>query len=234
MAAGYDEASTDMYAPDVLGPAVDFLAALAPGGRALEFAIGTGRVALPLRERGLAVSGIDSSVPMADVLRRKPGAEGIEVIVGDMARDAVPGEFDLVYVVYNAITCLLSQAEQVACFRNAARHLRPGGYVVIEVWVPDLQRLSPGETIQAGHIEENRFLFDTYDLVRQHVVSHHYWIEDGKAGSFHSPHRFVWPSELDLMGELAGLQLVERWADWKKAPFTAESRSQVAVWVKPD
>ncbi len=190
-----------MYAPPVLQPALEFLAALAPGGRALEFAIGTGRVALPLSAHGLTVYGIDSSQPMAEVLRVKPGGDRVEVVIGDMAQDCVPGTFDLVYVVYNAITCLLTQGEQVACFRNAARHLRPGGRFVVEVFVPDLQRLPVG---------------------------------DGKASVFHSPHRFVWPSELDLMGELAGLRLLERWADWKRAPFTAESRSHVSVWAKPD
>ena len=222
-----------MYAPEVLQPVVDFLAGLAPGGRALEFAIGTGRVALPLSARGLAVSGIDSSEPMVGVLRGKPGSRGIEVVIGDMATVAVPGVFDLVYVVYNAITCLLTQAEQVACFRNAARHLRPGGHFVVEVWVPDLQRLPPGETAQPSYVGEDRIIFDTYDLARQHVVSHHYWIEDGSADVFHSPHRFVWPSELDLMGQLAGLDLLDRWADWKRSAFTAQSRSHVSVWGKP-
>jgi len=234
VAAGYDQASPDMYAPEVLQPAVDFLAALAPGGRALEFAIGTGRVALPLSARGLAVYGIDSSEPMAAVLRGKPGGDRIAVIIGDMAHDSVPGTFDLVYVVYNAVTCLLTQGEQVACFRNAAQHLGPGGRFVVEVFVPDLQRLPVGAIAQAFRVEANRVGFDTFDLVRQQLVSHHYRIEDGKASVFHSSHRFVWPSELDLMGDLAGLRLLERWADWTRAAFTAESRSHVSVWVKPD
>jgi len=233
VAAGYDEASADMYAPEVLQPAVDFLAALAPGGQALEFAIGTGRVALPLSARGLAVYGIDSSEAMTEVLRGKPGGDRIPVIVGDMAQDSIPGTFDLVYLVYNAITNLLTQAEQVACFRNAARHLRPGGRVVVEVFVPDLQRLPVGAIAQAFRVEDNRVGFDTFDLAHQQLVSHHYRIEDGKATVFHSPHRFVWPSELDLMGELAYLRLLERWTDWTRAAFTAESRSHVSVWVKP-
>jgi len=233
VAAGYDEASADMYAPEVLQPAVDFLAALAPGGQALEFAIGTGRVALPLSARGLAVYGIDSSEAMTEVLRGKPGGDRIPVIVGDMAQDSIPGTFDLVYLVYNAITNLLTQAEQVACFRNAARHLRPGGRFVVEVFVPDLQRLPVGAIAQAFRVEDNRVGFDTFDLAHQQLVSHHYRIEDGKATVFHSPHRFVWPSELDLMGELAYLRLLERWTDWTRAAFTAESRSHVSVWVKP-
>jgi SAM-dependent methyltransferase len=230
-ATRYDADSADMYAPDILGPAVGFLAALAPGGRALEFAIGTGRIALPLREHGIAVSGVDSSAGMLAALRAKPGADGIDAVLGDMATDRVPGTFDLVYLVYNTITNLLTQAEQVACFRNAARHLRPGGHFVIEVFVPDLRRLPIGATAQAFRIEDQRIGFDTYDLLRQGLVSHHYWLAEGQA--FHSRHRYVWPSEVDLMAELAGLRLRERWADWSRAEFTAESPSHVSVWELP-
>jgi SAM-dependent methyltransferase len=229
----YDEASADMFAPEVLLPAVDFLAALAPTGRALEFAIGTGRIALPLSARGVPVSGIDSSAAMVDVLRSKPGADGIDVTVGDMTTTRVAGEFDLVYVVYNTITNLLTQGEQVECFRNAARHLRSGGAFVVEVFVPDLQRLPFGETIRPFRVEAKRVGFDSYDLVRQHLVSHHYWLDEGTARVFHSPHRYVWPSELDLMAELAGLRLGERWADWDRSTFTAQSPSHVSVWRMP-
>jgi SAM-dependent methyltransferase len=236
VAASYDEHSAEMYAPEVLGSTVDFLADLAPAGRALEFAIGTGRVALPLSERGLTVAGLELSPAMADVLRAKPGADRIHLTVGDMASATVPspGGFDLVYVVYNSISNLLTQAEQVACFRNAARHLRPGGRFVVELWVPDLQRLPPGAIAQPFHLSEHRVGLDTYDVLHQQVVSHHYWVEDGKAGTFRSTHRYVWPSELDLMGELAGLRLIGRWADWKRAEFTEESRSHVSVWAKQD
>jgi SAM-dependent methyltransferase len=230
VAAGYDDASADMYAPELLRSTVDFLEALAPGGRALEFAIGTGRVALPLRDRGLSVSGIDSSTAMVDVLHGKAG--DVDVVIGDMARDRVPGEFDLVYLVYNTITNLLTQAEQVSCFRNAARHLLPGGHFVIEVFVPDLQRLPLGAIAQPFRIEDDRVGFDTYDLLNQQLVSHHYFIGEGKATTFHSPHRYVWPSELDLMAELAGMRLEQRWADWTRQPFTAESRTHVSVWVR--
>lgn len=236
VAASYDEHAAEMYAPEVLGPTVDFLADLAPAGRALEFAIGTGRVALPLCERGLTVAGIELSEAMADVLRAKPGADRVQVTIGDMARATAPApsEFDLVYVVYNSISNLLSQAEQVACFRNAARHLRRGGRFVVELWVPDLQRLPPGAIAQPFHVSEQRASLDTYDLLRQQVVSHHYWVEGGNAGVFRSTHRYIWPSELDLMGELAGLSLIGRWADWRRTEFTAESRSHVSAWVKED
>jgi SAM-dependent methyltransferase len=233
-AATYDEGSADMFAPEVLGPTVDFLAGLAPGGRALELAVGTGRVAIPLHERGLSVAGIELSVPMADAMRAKPAAAGIDVVIGDMASATAgePGGFDLVYVVYNSISNLLVQAEQVATFRNAARHLRPGGRFVVELWIPDLQRLPPGAIAQPFHLSGNYVALDTYDLLHQRVVSHHFHVAEGKAGVFRSSHRFIWPSELDLMGELAGLQLEERWADWKRSEFTEDSRSHVSVWVK--
>jgi SAM-dependent methyltransferase len=234
VAASYDEHSAAMYAPDVLGPTVDFLADLAPAGRALELAIGTGRVALPLCERGLTVAGIELSEAMVNVLRAKPGGNRIDTTIGDMASATAPGEFDLVYVVYNSISNLLTQAEQVACFRNAARHLRPGGRFVIELWVPDLRRLPPGAIAQPFHVSDQRASLDTYDVVHQRVVSHHYWVEEGNAGLCRSTHRYIWPSELDLMGELAGLRLVGRWADWRRTEFTEESRSHVSVWVKQD
>ncbi|MEU1215651.1 class I SAM-dependent methyltransferase [Streptomyces sp. NPDC005790] len=233
VARDYDTSSTHMYAPEVLGPAVDFLERRAGQGPALEFAVGTGRVALPLSERGIRVAGIEKSEPMARELCGKPGGEDVPVTVGDMTTARVTGAFSLVYLVYNAITCLLTQDEQVACFGNAAQHLAPGGRFVIEVFVPDLQRLPPGETARPFHIGEQHVGFDTYDLVNQHLVSHHYTVEAGRGTTFLSPHRYVWPSELDLMAKLAGLDLIERWADWNEAPFTSASRSHISVWRKP-
>jgi SAM-dependent methyltransferase len=233
VARGYDEASADMYAPGVLVPAVDFLARRADQGVALEFAIGTGRVALALSARGVHVAGIEMSEPMVRELRKKPGSADVPVTIGDMTTATAPGRFGLVYLVYNAITCLLAQDEQVACFANAARHLEPGGRFVVEVFVPDLQRLPPGETARPFHVGEHHVGFDTFDLVNQRLISHHYRIVDGIADTFRSPHRYVWPSELDLMARLAGLSLRERWAGWSEAPFTADSRSHVSVWQKP-
>jgi SAM-dependent methyltransferase len=233
VAQGYDASSAHMYGPEVLGPTVDFLAQRAGHGPALEFAVGTGRVALPLAARGVPVAGIELSEPMAAGLRNKPGGGDIPVWIGDMASTTAPGEFSLVYLVYNAITCLLTQDQQVECFRNAARHLRPGGRFVIEVFVPDLQRLPPGETARPFHVGQHHLGFDTFDLVNQRLVSHHYWIKDGAARTFQSPHRFVWPSELDLMARLAGMELHERWADWNQTPFTAASTGHVSVWQKP-
>jgi SAM-dependent methyltransferase len=232
-AQSYDASSAHMYAPEILGPTVDFLAQRAGRGPALEFAIGTGRVALPLAARGVPVAGIDLSESMVAELRNKPSGDAIPVWLGDMASTTAPGEFSLVYLVYNAITCLLTQDQQVACFRNAAKHLRPGGRFVIEVFVPDLQRLPPGETARPFHVGQHHLGFDTFDLVNQRLVSHHCWITDGAARTFHSPHRFVWPSELDLMAKLAGLERRERWAGWNQTPFTADSTSHVSVWQKP-
>lgn len=233
VAKGYDESSAHMYAPEVLGPTVSFLESRAGRNPALEFAVGTGRVALPLSARGIRVAGIEKSEPMVRELGDKPGGDSVAVTIGDMTTARAPGTFGLVYLVYNSITCLLSQEEQVACFRNAATHLGPGGRFVIEVFVPELQRLPPGETARPFHIGDQHVGFDTYDLVNQQLVSHHYTIVDDRGSTFHSSHRYVWPSELDLMAQLAGLHLSERWAGWKEAPFTASSRSHVSVWQKP-
>jgi SAM-dependent methyltransferase len=233
IAAHYDETAAYMYRPEVLDPAVNFLAALAGDGRALEFGVGTGRVALPLRARGVAVHGLDISTPMLDTLRGKPGAEEIPVVTGDFATTRVHGTFRLVYLVFNTITNLTTQAEQVACFENAAAHLEPGGRFVIDVGVPDLRRLPPGERIRAFDLSESHLGFDEYaDFSAQILYSHHYWPGDGLLRTFSAPYRYVWPAEVDLMARLAGLTLRERWAGWDREPFTDESPSHVSVWEK--
>ncbi len=229
----YDESSAAMFAPEILGPTVDFLTDLAGDGRALELAIGTGRVAVPLAARGVPVAGIELSRPMVAKLEEKPGAEGIEVVVGDMAEARVDGEFAVVYLVYNTIGNVLTQEAQVACFQNAARHLQPGGCFVVEVGVPNLQRLPLGETIAPFLVGEDRWGFDEFDLVTQQAVSHHFAIRDGGVKHFACPFRYVWPAELDLMAQLAGMTLRERWEDWDRTPFTADSRHHVSVWEKP-
>ena len=231
VARRYDTPGTGMFAPEVLEPTVDRLAALAGGGPALEFAIGTGRVAVPLRERGVPVTGIELSRPMLDQLRTKADDTRIPVIVGDMATATAPGRYALVYLVYNTISNLLSQAEQVACFRNAARHLAPGGRFVIELWVPELRKLPPGQKAVVCHAEPGYLGVDTYDVVRQLVVSHHVRFDPGRQVElFRSPHRYIWPSELDLMAALAGFELESRHADWAGADFTADSSSHVSVY----
>ena len=231
----YDTPGSGMFAADVLGPTVDRLAELAGDGRALEFAIGTGRVAVPLAERGVPVSGIELSTAMLEQLRTKADEAAIPVTVGDMSAVRVPGEFTLVYLVYNTISNLLTQEEQVACFRNAARHLSPGGRFVIELWVPELRRLPPGIPATVGVADSGYILLDTYDVLQQHVVSHHFHFGEGtQAELFRSPHRYIWPAELDLMAQLAGLTLESRHADWTGTEFTADSPSHVSVYRLPE
>jgi SAM-dependent methyltransferase len=233
-AQSYDTPGSGMFAPDVLGPTVDRLAELAGDGRALEFAIGTGRVAIPLAARGVPVTGIELSGPMLEQLRTRADATTIPVVAGDMATALAPGEYSLVYLVYNTISNLLTQSEQVACFRNAARHLTPGGRFVIELWVPDLRRLPPGQAATVITSEPGYIGLDTYDVLNQRVVSHHFRFGDGReARLFRSPHRYIWPAELDLMAQLAGFELQSRHADWSGTEFTAESRSHVSVYRLP-
>jgi SAM-dependent methyltransferase len=233
-AESYDTPGTGMFAPDVLGPAVDRLASLAGSGRALEFAIGTGRVAVPLAERGVPVTGIELSPPMIERLRSKVDDATIPVIAGDMTTVRAPGEYTLVYLIYNTISNLLTQAEQVACFRNAARHLTPGGRFVIELWVPELRKLPPGQQALVFQSVPGYIGLDTYDVLRQHVISHHFRFDDTRqARLFRSQHRYIWPAELDLMAQLAGFELETRHADWVNTEFTAESRSHVSVYRSP-
>jgi Methyltransferase domain len=232
VAEQYDESSAERFDPAVLGPTADFLARLAGDRPALELAIGTGRVALPLTERGVPVAGIELSAAMVEQLRRKPGSDRIEVHLGDMTTTRVEGEFGLVYLVFNTITNLLTQDEQVACFRNAATHLGNGGCFVVEVTVPILQRLPPGEVYRTFHHDDRHLGFDEYDVVTQRMYSHHYTFDGTSYRRNSLPFRYVWPSELDLMARLAGLSLRERWGDWDRRPFTSESGSHVSVWEK--
>jgi SAM-dependent methyltransferase len=228
----YDEASAFMFAPDVLDPAVALLAELAGPGPVLELAIGTGRVAIPLRERGLEVCGIELSQPMTDELHRKRA--DLPVVVGDMATTRVPGEFALVYVVWNSIGNLRTQAEQVACFRNAAAHLEPGGRFVVELWVPGIRRFPPGQDAVPFHVGRRHVGFDTYDMTTQQGTSHHYRRhDDGTVTYGASNFRYIWPAECDLMAQLAGMELEQRVADWHGTPFTGDSESHVSVWRRP-
>ncbi|KQX61985.1 class I SAM-dependent methyltransferase [Angustibacter sp. Root456] len=234
-AARYDTPGSGVFAPEVLGPTVDRLEQLADGGRALELAVGTGRVAIPLAERGVPVVGIELSQPMVDRLREKAPAEQLPVVVGDMATSRADGQFTLVYLVYNTISNLLTQDQQVECFRNAARHLAPGGCFVIELWVPELRKLPVGTDATVWHTDPSGYIaLDTYDVLQQRVVSHHFRFDDSKVARLtRSPHRYIWPSELDLMARLAGFELESRHADWSGARFTADSRSHVSVYRLP-
>jgi SAM-dependent methyltransferase len=223
----------ELFAPAVVDPAVRFLADLAAGGPVLEFGVGTGRIALPLSRTGLTVHGIELSPAMAAELGAQPGGSDIRVHIGDFATATVPGgPFALVVLVRNTITNLTTQDEQVEAFGNAAAHLAPGGYFVIENYVPELRRLPPGETTHVFTHTPTHLGYEEYDVAAQIAVSHHHWTIDGRTWTFSSPHRYVWPAELDLMARLAGLGLRERWAGWDRAPFTSESRSHVSVWQK--
>jgi SAM-dependent methyltransferase len=235
VAAHYDEGSGPEFGPDVIGLTVDLLAELAADGAALEFAIGTGRVALPLAARGVPMSGIELSTAMAERLRAKDSEQRINVTIGDMAKTRVEGSYRLIYLVFNAIGNLTTQDKQVACFVNAAAHLEPGGYFVIEVGVPDLRRLPLGEDARVfshapGYVGYDRYI----DLVAQQAMSHHFAAGASGVREFRTPFRYVWPSELDLMAKLAGMSLRERWASWDRSPFTGESASHVSVWEKVD
>jgi len=233
VAARYDESAAEMFDPAVVDPVVDLLVEHAGSGRALELGIGTGRIALPLAQRGVPIHGIELSKAMLARLRAKPGGEDIPVAIGDFATTIVDGTFSLAYLVFNTIMNLTTQAAQVACFRNVAAHLEPGGCFLVEVGVPGLQRLPPGETIRAFHVSETRWGFDEFDVARQGLISHHFEIVDGRLERFSVPFRYAWPSELDLMAQLAGMSLRDRWSGWKREPFTSDSRKHVSVWEKP-
>jgi SAM-dependent methyltransferase len=233
IAARYDETSAEMFDPTVVGPVVDFLVDLAVRGRALELGIGTGRIALPLAQRGVPVHGIELSKAMAARLRAKTDGEGIGVTIGDFATTRVEGTFSVAYLVFNTIMNMTTQAAQVACFRNVAAHLEPGGCFVIEVGIPGLRHLPPGDTFHTFHVSESRWGIDEYDVANQGLTSHHFEVVDGRLERFAAPFRYVWPSELDLMAQLAGMTLRERWAGWKREPFTSDSDKHISVWKKP-
>jgi SAM-dependent methyltransferase len=233
VAARYDESSADMFDPEVVDPVVDFLAELAGGGRALELGIGTGRIALPLARRGVSVQGIELSKAMAARLRAKSGGEEIDVTIGDFATTAVEGTFSLAYLVFNTIGNLTTQAAQVACFQNVAAHLEPGGCFVIEVGIPELRRLPSGETMRVFDASPTHWGIDEYDVANQGLTSHHFELVDGRIELHSLPFRYAWPAELDLMAQLGGMRLRERWSGWKREPFTSDSRKHVSVWEKP-
>jgi SAM-dependent methyltransferase len=232
VAARYDEWDASAR-PEVVDPIVDFLAERAAGGAALELGVGTGRIALPLSRRGVRVHGIDLSEAMVARLRAKPEADAVGTTIGDFATTRVEGRFSLVYLVINTIMNLTTQDEQVACFANAAAHLEPGGAFVVEVGVPALRRLPPGETVRAFDVSAAHLGFDEFDVAAQGLVSHHYRRVDGGLRVDSVPFRYVWPAELDLMARLAGMTLAERYAGWRGEPFTGESEQHVSVWRRP-
>ncbi len=233
VASGYDDPADRMNQPQAINPAVDLLAELAGGGRALELAIGTGRIGVPLSARGVPVHGIELSKAMAARLRSKPGGDAIAVTIGDMATTRVDGAFTLVYLVFNTINNLTTQQAQVACFRNVAEHLVPGGCFVIETSLPPLRYLPPGQDILGYRAAPSRIVSYSFDHATQRYSGHYAEFADGMAEYRTIPFRYVWPAELDLMAQLAGLRLRDRWADWNREPFTTDSRSHISVWEKP-
>jgi SAM-dependent methyltransferase len=233
IAARYDTSTAEMWGPGTVDPPVGLLAELAGGGRALELGIGTGRVALPLARRGVRVHGIDLSRAMVARLRAKPGSDAIGVTIGDFATTAVEGRFSLAYLVFNTIMNLTTQEAQVACFRNVAAHLEPGGCFVIEVMVPELRKLPPGQTVVPFDVSPERWAFDIYDTATQAMSSNYVRVTGGEAEYRSIPFRYVWPAELDLMAQLAGMRPRDRWAGWTREPFTSDSEQHVSVWEKP-
>jgi SAM-dependent methyltransferase len=232
VAQRYEILWPEIHEPTFINPSVDLLAELAGPGPALELGIGTGRVGLPLGRRGVRVHGIEISSAMVTRLKEQPGGAEIPVTVGDFATTSVDETFALVFLIRNTITNVTTQDEQVATFRNAAAHLEPGGCFLIENEIPGLQRLPPGETRRVFRATPTHFAFEEYDIVQQIAFSHHYWALDGRLETFSTPHRYVWPSELDLMAQLAGMRLRARWSDWHRAPFTSDSRNHISVWQK--
>jgi len=233
VARSYKTRWPELFEPAAIDPVVSFLAELAGPGPALELGIGTGRIALPLSRRGIRVHGIELSPAMVAKLRTQPGGDDIDVTIGDFATTRATGTFQLAYLLRNTIMNLTSQDTQVDCFRTVAAQLEPGGLFVIEVMVPELRRLPPGDTVRAFTVTSGHLGFDEYDVATQGLISHHYWFDAGQADVMSVPFRYVWPAELDLMARLAGLTLRARWSDWQREPFTSDSTAHVSVWAKP-
>jgi SAM-dependent methyltransferase len=234
VASRYELLWPHLFDPQVVEPAVSFLADLAGDGPALELGIGTGRLALPLHRRGIRVHGIELSAAMVEQLHARPGSAGIDVTIGDFATTKAKGRFTLAYLVRNTIMNLTTQDAQVDCFLSVASQLEPGGFFVIEVIVPPWQRLLPGETVIPFDVSPAHLGFDEVDVATQSSWSHHYWFAEGETKTFSAPFRNVWPAELDLMARLAGMGRRDRWSDWNREPFTSTSRSHISVWQKPE
>lgn len=232
-AQNYDRNHAERFGTDEVNLTASVLADLAHGGPAVEFAVGTGRIALPLVATGVKVHGIDFSEPMLAELRKKSGADQLDLVAGDMTTTQVCSDASLVYLVFNTITNLRTQDLQVACFKNAAAHLAPGGCFVIENGVPKLRQLSPVDRVRPAHMSEEHVCLDEYvDLVNQISVSHHFYVEGDTARTLSGAFRYVWPSELDLMAQLAGMRLESRWANWQRAEFADDSLSHISVYRK--
>lgn len=218
--------------PALIRQTVDCLIDLSDGGEILEFAVGTGRIAIPLAERSALVKGIELSSAMVEKLRAKETSAPIEVVIGDMTSVRVAGNFSLVFLVFNTIDNLTTQQAQVACFKNAAVHLASGGRFLVETQVPPIQKMAFGETMLAFASDPRHFGVDVFDLATQTYRSNHVWMDDDRHTHVSIPFRYAWPSELDLMAEIAGMKLEFRWSDWDRSPFDHLSGKHVSVWRK--
>ena len=232
VAATYDEIHADLAGPEIVNSTVAFLVDLVGSGNALEFGIGTGRIALPLTDRGVIVHGIEMSRAMVAKLVEKPKGAEIPVTIGDFATAATGESYSIVFLLFNTIMNLTTQAAQVDCFRNAAAHLEPGGHFVVEVMVPQLRELSTSRRCHVFGVSEKKWGIDEYDTSTQSVITHHLKFTNGKIERSSVPFRYVWPGELDLMAQIAGMTLSGRWENWRKDAFTNESHSHISVWEK--
>jgi SAM-dependent methyltransferase len=234
IAQRYERLWPELFDDELIAATVAILRELAGSRPALEFGVGTGRIAVPLRRAGVRVHGIDLSPAMAARLRAQPGGSAVDVTIGNFATMTVGTGFGLVYLLRNTITNLTTQDSQAGAFRNAAAHLTPGGYFLIENYVPALRLLPPGQTTRVFTATDNHVGYETYDVAAQIAVSHHLWTIDGAVRTFSSTHRFAWPSELDLMATMAGMTRRARWAGWNRAPFTEHSSSHVTIWQRDE
>ncbi len=232
IAEKYDENLADFFLDAAIHPVLNILQELTGNGRALELGVGTGRLAIPLVARGVPVHGIEFSTAMVNRMLAKPGGDKVAITIGDFASTRVEGTFSMAYLVFNTIMNLTTQSEQVACFHNVSNHLIKGGFFVIEVGVPSLRSLPPGQNIYPFSITEKSFGFDMYNTVTQEMTSNYFTDVEGKAETAIIPFRYVWPSELDLMAEMAGMRLKHRWADWNRELFTSESKKHISIWEK--
>ena len=231
LAADYDEDIYPLNERAFVEPTVEAIAQLTPGRTILELAVGTGRIAIPLAKRGFQVTGIDISPAMLQQLKQKAGEHLVETIAGDMSQIQLNREFDLAYLVFNGITYLLTLEEQVACFKNAASHLRSGGVFIVETFIPRVDQILKDDTAPYA-LEEEYVGFDKYDRMKQLLTSFQFDLSKEHPSSFHTTHRYVWPSELELMGQLAGFEKLTEWGSWEGEPLTQDSDNVIMIWRK--
>ena len=231
IANDYDEDIYPLNTREFVLPTVDILEKLSPGKDVLEFAVGTGRIAIPLSKRGFQLWGMDDSKKMLEVLSKKEGNQNVHIVYGDMSKTKLDKQFDMVYLIFNGITYLLDLEKQVDCFQNAANHLKPGGIFVIETFIPRIDQIVKDD-IAPYALEEEYLGFDKYDRINQIVTSYQYNLASKDTESYQTKHRYLWPSELELMGKLTGFELLHKWENWEEEPLTSTSEDCIMVWKK--